>query len=107
MINIQKIDHIGIRIRNKNRAVAFYETLGFKLTRDPSSNNKDENILIDTDVKYAGYTHIALRVDSIAQTENIFKKYKYEITGRMKFEKMQAIFIRDPDKNVIEFNEYA
>lgn len=130
MINIQKIDHIGIRIRNKKRAVAFYETLGFKLTRDlgydeghpimmqhisgivlnllgPSTINKDENILMDTDVKYAGYTHIALRVDSITETENILKKHQYEITGRMKFEKMQAIFIRDPDKNVIEFNEYA
>ena len=130
MINTLKIDHIGIRIRDQKRSVEFYKTLGFKFTRDlgyedghpimmrhpsgivlnllgPSSPDIDENILMDVKEKYAGYTHIALRVDSIEDAEQIFQQHNYPITGRMQFEKMRAIFIRDPDRNVIEFNEYA
>ena len=34
MIGIQKIDHIGIRIRDKRRSIAFYEDLGFELIVD-------------------------------------------------------------------------
>jgi len=130
MINIQKIDHIGIRIHDRDRSVAFYQTLGFALIRDlgydeghpimmrhlsgvvlnllgPSTVEIDENVLMDIEEKHAGYTHIALRVDSIDHAEGIFQQHHYPITGRIQFEKMRAIFIRDPDKNVIEFNEYA
>ena len=34
MLAIQKIDHIGIRVREKARAIAFYEILGFELIVD-------------------------------------------------------------------------
>lgn len=130
MINIQRIDHVGIRILNRERSVTFYKTLGFECIRDlgydegrpvtmrhpsgvalnllgPSSVTTDENILMDIKNKYAGYTHIALTVDSINQTVDLFKQLSYAITGEMQFENMKAIFIRDPDRNVIEFNEYA
>jgi catechol 2,3-dioxygenase-like lactoylglutathione lyase family enzyme len=130
MIDIQQIDHIGIRIRDKERSVAFYKTLGFEFIRDlgyddghpimmrhpsgvvlnllgPSSVAIDENILMDIKERYAGYTHIALRVDSIDRAEEVFQQHNYPITGRIQFEKMRAIFIRDPDRNVIEFNVYA
>ena len=130
MINIQKIDHVGIRIRDKNRSVTFFMTLGFELIRDlgydeghpimmrhpsgivlnllgPSSIDKNENVLMDIKEKHTGYTHVALRVDSIAKAEETFQQHGYAITGRMQFEKMRAIFIRDPDRNVIEFNEYV
>lgn len=130
MINIQKIDHIGIRIHDKARSVTFYKTLGFELTRDlgydeghpimmqhpsgvvlnllgPSTVSVDENVLMDMQEKYAGYTHVALNVDSIDQALETLQQYNHPITGKMQFEKMRAIFIRDPDRNVIEFNEYA
>lgn len=130
MISIQKIDHIGIRIRDKERSISFYKTLGFMFIRDlgyeeghpimmrhpsgvvlnflgPSSVGTDENILMDIKDKYAGYTHIALRTDSIDHAAEVFKKHNYSITGRIQFEEMKAIFIRDPDRNVIEFNEYT
>ena len=34
MLGIEKIDHIGIRVREKQRATAFYEGLGFALIVD-------------------------------------------------------------------------
>jgi len=129
MLDIKKIDHIGIRVRNKNRAISFYDGLGFMLLNDsgfeqghpvmmrhssgivlnllgPSSEENDENILMDVDRKYAGYTHIASRVESIADAENFFTNKGLEITGRFSFKGMGAIFVRDPDRNVIEFDEY-
>ena len=129
MIGIQKIDHIGIRVREKRRAIAFYEDLGFALIVDagfeqghpimlrhpcgvvlnllgPSTEERDENVLMDIARKYAGYTHMALKIDSLADTEGFLAEKGIEITGRFSFKDMRAIFIRDPDCNVIEFDEY-
>lgn len=128
MINIQKIDHIGIRVRAKERSVAFYEMLGFHFSEDlgfdegypikmhhpagfminllsVGESGKDENILMDVVPRYTGYTHIALRVDSIEQVAKFCDEQNYTITERMEIKGMKALFIRDPDRNVIEFDE--
>tara|TARA_B100000700_G_scaffold287205_1_gene342729 strand:+ start:213 stop:617 length:405 start_codon:yes stop_codon:yes gene_type:complete len=130
MLDIQKVDHIGIRVRDKNRAIEFYQSLGFELVRDagfdqghpvimrhssgvtlnllgPTSEAKDENVLMDIDKRYAGYTHIALRVGSLSETEEILANLGIEITGRFSFGNHSAVFIRDLDRNVIELNEFA
>jgi catechol 2,3-dioxygenase-like lactoylglutathione lyase family enzyme len=129
MIEIEKIDHIGIRIRDKKRSIGFYEGLGFQLVIDtgfekghpimmqhasgvllnllgPSSEAKDENVLMDIDRRYSGYTHMALKITSLAATEAALGDQGIEITGRFSFKNMNSIFIRDPDRNVIEFDEY-
>lgn len=129
MLDIKKIDHIGIRVREKQRALGFYEGLGFVLILDagfeqghpiilrhpsgvvlnllgPSTEDADENVLMDIGRKYAGYTHIALKVATLADAEAILAERGIEITGRFSFKDMNAIFIRDPDRNVIEFDEY-
>ena len=130
MLEIQKIDHIGIRIRDKDRSVRFYQSLGFEFVTDvgfdeghpvmmrhpsgivlnllgPTTEDKDENILMDIEHKrYAGVTHIALRVRSLQQAEALFEQQGYPITGRMEFKGMHAVFIRDPDRNVLEFDQY-
>lgn len=130
MLDILNLDHIGIRVRDKDRSIEFYESLGFQFITDigfdqghpvmmqntngivlnilgPSSEENDQNILMDIDDKsYAGYTHIALRVASLDTAEQHFKALNYAITGRMEFKGMRALFIRDPDRNVIEFDEY-
>ena len=31
MINVEKFDHVGIRITDRDRAIPFYESLGFKI----------------------------------------------------------------------------
>jgi catechol 2,3-dioxygenase-like lactoylglutathione lyase family enzyme len=129
MLNISKVDHIGIRVREKRRAIGFYETLGFALISDtgfeqghpvmmrhpsgivlnllgPSTEAADENILMDIDRKYAGYTHMALKVDSFEEAEVFLADNDIEITGRFGFKGMRALFIRDPDRNVIELDNY-
>ncbi len=129
MIDIQKIDHIGIRIRDKERSIAFYELLGFQLIVDagfekghpimmrhpsgvvlnllgPSSEEKDVNVLMDIDRRFAGYTHIALKVASLADAEAFLAEEGIAITGRFSFKDMNAVFIRDPDRNVIELDAY-
>lgn len=127
MLDIEKVDHIGIRICEKERSVAFYNRLGFKVISDtgfgsgkpiimrhPSSVTvnllgpaiKNGNILMDIDKKYSGFTHMALKVGSVLESEKYFDHESIQITGRFTFEGMKAIFVRDPDGNVIEFDEY-
>jgi lactoylglutathione lyase len=89
MISIEKIDHIGIRVTQRDRALAFYEVLGFKLLFEPDFdqvaiikndagveinlilNGEDslegKNILMDLPVKHPGITHVALRVTDIVK----------------------------------------
>ncbi|MDE0097254.1 MAG: VOC family protein [Gammaproteobacteria bacterium] len=129
MVSILKIDHIGIRVKEKIRATDFYEKLGFELIVDtgfekghpimmrhasgivlnllgPSTVQEDENVLMDIERKHAGYTHMALKIESLADLEEFLKENDIEITGRFSFKDMNALFIRDPDRNVIEFDEY-
>jgi hypothetical protein len=47
-----------------------------------------------------------LKVASLADAEAILAERGIEITGRFSFKDMNAIFVRDPDRNVIEFDEY-
>jgi len=128
MLNISQIDHIGIRISNLTKSRAFYESLGFAMLFDAGfkdghpiimrhscgltlnllgpSDQPIGNILMDVDEKHAGYTHIALRVESMAQTRQTLADLDIEITGSFEFgDAMAAIFIRDPDRNVIELDE--
>ncbi len=126
-INIEKVDHIGIRVRDLDRALAFYQVLGFKLairvTFDPvaiirnehgveinlilnaDAGDPETNILMDLSDKYAGYTHAALRVASINDTMAALKAANITITqGPSKFgdDGGVSLFVRDPDRNVIE-----
>ncbi len=129
MVAILKIDHIGIRVKEKKRATDFYEKFGFKLIVDtgfekghpimmqhasgivlnllgPSTAQEDENVLMDIDQKHAGYTHMALKIESLSDLEAFLNENNIEITGRFSFKDMNSVFVRDPDRNVIEFDEY-
>jgi lactoylglutathione lyase len=124
-ITIEQVDHIGIRVRDLDRALAFYRVLGFELRhkvdfddvaiivndRDVEINliinaKRDEpNILMDVPEKHAGYTHVALRVASIAATIEVLKANGIAITqGPVSFgaDGGVSVFVRDPDRNVIE-----
>ncbi len=130
MLNIRKVDHVGIRVSDKDRSVEFYGQLGFALVADagfdqghpvilrhpsgvvlnllgPSTTGDGANILMDVPDKHPGYTHIALRVESLEEAKTLFAAKGFEITGGFSFKNMTAVFIRDPDSNVIEFDEYS
>lgn len=126
-IAIERVDHIGIRVRNLDRALAFYGVLGFDLVRraegddvaiirnahgvelnlvfNANAGNADANILMDVPEKFPGYTHIALRVASIPATIAALKANDVAITqGPVSFGQAGhvSVFIRDPDRNVLE-----
>jgi lactoylglutathione lyase len=86
-IAIERVDHIGIRVRDLDRVLNFYRVLVFDLLRRAEGDDiaivKNENVvelklifnanagepgtnvLMDVPGKYPGYTHMALRVGSI------------------------------------------
>ncbi|WP_424830259.1 VOC family protein [Ruegeria sp.] len=125
MLDIANFDHIGIRISNRTASVAFYERLGFELIADggydkghplvmlhpsgininllgPADAKAGKNVLMDEAMKYPGITHLALKVGDAEATEAFVKEQGIAITGRREFRGTKTIFIRDPDRNVLE-----
>jgi len=126
-IDIERVDHIGIRVRSLDRALAFYRVFGFELLRrsenddvaiirnshgvelnlvfNANAGDPASNILMDVGEKYPGFTHIALRVSSIPETIAVLKANDIAITqGPVSFGEggHVSVFIRDPDRNTIE-----
>jgi catechol 2,3-dioxygenase-like lactoylglutathione lyase family enzyme len=129
MLNIESVNHIGIRIKDKTRSVAFYELLGFDFDTDagfddghpiimkhpsgvvlnllgPANTSGDSNILMDVDDKHTGITHFALTVSSLDDAKSFVSDNDIKITGSFSFGNMSAIFVRDPDRNVIELDAH-
>lgn len=125
MLDISHFDHIGIRISDREASVAFYELLGFKLIADggyedghplvmlhpsglninllgPATAKAGVNVLMDDPEKFPGITHLAVKVKDAEATENFVKNSDIAITGRREFRGTRTIFIRDPDRNVLE-----
>jgi lactoylglutathione lyase len=126
-IAIERVDHIGVRVRELERALAFYRVLGFELLRraqgddvaivrnergvelnlvfNANAGDPTANVLMDVPEKFPGYTHIALRVGSIPATIAALNANGIAITqGPVSFgeEGQVSVFVRDPDRNVIE-----
>ena len=122
-------DHVGIRVSNRQEAIAFYERLGFTETyRIPEgeanemvtsagvrinlifngAKTKDQkNILLDEPIKRPGMTHPAFIIQDIAALQIWLLKEGIEITEGPKQlgPRRITLFIRDPDGNVLEFNQ--
>lgn len=130
MLGIESVNHIGIRISDKAASTAFYQRLGFDLVSDhgfenghpiimrhsggvvlnllgPANVTGNSNILMDVDEKHTGITHVALTVSSLAATKRFLSVNDIAITGSFSFGDMSAVFIRDPDRNVIELDAYG
>jgi len=129
-LNIDSVNHVGIRVADKARSISFYENLGFKTLQDagfeqghpvimkhpsgvvvnllgPANAADGTNILMDVDEKYPGYTHVAFTVSSLEDARAFMTEKGIDITGSFSFKNMSAIFIRDPDRNVIELDAYG
>ncbi|MCZ6605270.1 MAG: VOC family protein [Alphaproteobacteria bacterium] len=126
MIEITQVDHIGIRVSDADKALAFYAALGFEviqvvefdsviiiknkadveinLVTNAPSDNDGQNILMDVAEKYPGLTHAAWQVASIKDTLATVKAEGLEISqGPVTFgDGHVSVFLRDPDRNVIE-----
>jgi lactoylglutathione lyase len=126
MIQIETVDHLGIRVADKARALAFYAQLGFELVHESDFDavviiknavgvelnliingvdmTQGKNILMDVPEKHPGYTHVAYRVADIRAAIASLKKNGTAIAqGPVTFgDGHVSVFVRDPDRNVIE-----
>lgn len=125
------IAHVGIRVHTLDRARAFYELLGFNFVIGPigpepvaimkhpsgveinfilnAAGTSTQNVLMDLKEKHPGFTHIALSVKDVLEVQSVLISAGVTITeGPITFtDGSTAIFVRDPDRNVIEFNQPA
>ncbi len=130
MLPIEKVDHVGIRVSDKATSIAFYELLGFRLITDigfeqghpvimqhdsgvvlnllgPADERPEKNVLMDIEQKHAGITHISFKVASLEATRAFLAENDIPLSGQFSFKDLRAVFIRDPDRNVIELDAYA
>ncbi|GMR00882.1 MAG: hypothetical protein BMS9Abin19_0224 [Gammaproteobacteria bacterium] len=131
MNEIIGINHIGIRVTSLEDARTFYQQLGFifiagpigpepvAIMEHPSGVNinlilnadtkTDKNILMDVTERYPGYTHVALDVNNLKSVQDTIEKLGIHITeGPITLpDGGTMFFIRDQDRNVIEFHQNA
>src|ERR1700693_2109807 len=102
MIDIEQVDHLGIRVTDKARALAFYARLGFEIAHEVDfdavviitnstgvelnlivngvARIDGKNILMDVPEKHPGLTHVAFRVADIGHTIAALKESGIAIT---------------------------
>lgn len=122
-------DHTGIRVSSVERSMEFYKLLGFvEHARFPLFEANEmlsadgvrinlifngtrvtgaHNALLDEPVKLPGITHLAFVVDDLLALQVWLNERGISITeGPHPIgPRRVALFIRDPDGNVLEFNE--
>lgn len=126
---IRQFDHVGIRVSDRQEAVAFYQQLGFQEVRRFEKYEANEmetadgvrinlifnatrlqhgrNPLLDEPVKLPGMTHPAFIVDDLYALKDWLNQAGIIITEDIHRigPRRIALFIRDPDRNVLEFNQ--
>ena len=128
-IPISGLAHIGIRVHDLERSVRFYELLGFTKTVGPVGPEPvailehasgvevnlvlnapaaaAPNVLMDVPEKHPGITHFALLCPDIMAAKTRLEAAGIPLSGGpIQFTPgKQAIFVRDPDRNVIELHQ--
>lgn len=128
-VPIAGLAHIGIRVHDLARAVRFYELLGFTKTAGPigpepvaildhpsgveinlilnAPSENAPNVLMDVPEKHPGITHIALLCPDILAAKARLETAGIPLSGGpVRFSPAaQGIFVRDPDRNVIELHQ--
>jgi len=128
-IQVSGLAHIGIRVHELARSLAFYELLGLTKTIGPigpepvaildhpsgvevnlvlnAPSVKEPNILMDVPEKHPGITHFALLCPDILAAKATLEANGFPLSGGpMRLgPNGQAIFVRDPDGNVIELHQ--
>ena len=127
-MEIQGYDHVGIRVSDRGRALSFYAKLGFAADPEFTTDRVAEivagdgtrinlifngvaqpegrNALLDDPVKLPGCTHAAFIVDRLDDLLAWAKNEGVAVTeGPVDWGRRMTCFIRDPDGNVLEFNE--
>ena len=128
-LEVLAYDHVGIRVRDRDRSVAFYALLGFEVTLEDedaavvilrnergveinlivnATAGAGVNVLMDADEKLPGHTHIALAVGPMASVVERLDALGITLSGGpLWLGGAESCFIRDPDRNVIELRAAA
>lgn len=128
-ITVEGLAHIGIRVHDLERSRTFYELLGFTKTAGPlgpepvailehpcgleinlvlnAPDADTPNILMDVPEKHPGITHFALLCPDVLAAKQQLEAAAIPLSGGpVRFDTgAQAIFVRDPDRNVIELHQ--
>ena len=128
-IVVNGLAHIGIRVHDLERSMAFYGLLGFEKTAGPigpepvailehpsglelnlvlnAPSAKTPNILMDVPEKHPGITHFALLCPDILAAKAALEAAGLTLSGGpVRLGQIaDAIFVRDPDGNVVELHQ--
>jgi len=128
-IAIQGLAHVGIRVHDLQRSADFYALFGFRLIAGPigpepvailthpsgleinlilnATEATGTNVLMDGDQRPAGITHVALLCDDVEAARRQLEASGIAISeGPINLGGLAiAIFVRDPDRNVIELHQ--
>jgi lactoylglutathione lyase len=128
-IPLSGLAHIGIRVHDLERSMRFYSLFGFTKTAGPFGSEPvaildhasgvelnlivnapvahEKNVLMDLPEKHPGYTHVALLCADIMAARQALEAAGVPLSGGpVRFgARAQAIFVRDPDGNVIELHQ--
>ena len=128
VVEVRGFSHVGIRVHDMHRSAEFYRLLGFEFIAGPlgpepvailrhaagieinlvlnAHQDCQVNLLMDVPEKHPGFTHIALRVADVATARESLEASGLSLSGSMTFPSgAAAIFLRDPDGNVVELND--
>jgi lactoylglutathione lyase len=128
-IPILGLAHVGIRVHDLTRSLRFYELFGFEKTLGPvgpepvvilshpsglelnlvlnAPEANAPNVLMDVPEKHPGITHISLLCPDIMAAARALEAAGVPLSGGpVRFtEDSQGIFVRDPDRNVVELHQ--
>jgi len=128
-VRLEGLNHVGVRVRDLRRSAEWYANLGFQLIWqserhkvaclrndaigvelnlifNSDDSNGGKNVLMDIEPKYPGFNHLSFRVASIEESTSALKAAGIEIKeGPVSLGGETAVFVRDPDLNVIELAE--
>jgi lactoylglutathione lyase len=129
VVAISGLAHVGIRVHDLERSVAFYALLGFTKTAGPvgpepvailehpsglelnlilnAARADAPNVLMDVPEKHPGITHLALLCPDLAAAKARLEAAGIALSGGpIRFGRgAQGMFVRDPDRNVIELHQ--
>jgi lactoylglutathione lyase len=129
VVAIGGLAHVGVRVHDLERSLRFYALFGFEKIAGPvgpepvaillhpsglelnlilnATKATEPNILMDVPEKHPGITHFALLCDDILAAKARLEAAGVPLSGgpiRLG-QFADAIFVRDPDRNVIELHQ--
>lgn len=113
---IKSVDHVGVYTSDLDRAVKFYETLGFACRENRGFEEGNPVVmrhhsgvainLLNQKGAEPTRTHIALEVSSLNQVQAFLKYNGISVAHSRDDGAKRMVTVKDPDNNLIELDHY-